>query len=320
MALCEVRITTHKRPDLLRRCLNSLIGQTYSDWKALILDDSLQQEGRAVVEETNDPRIIYQPNPVNLGRTKNLDAAFQSTSMIGGQYAFVLEDDNYLYDSFIADNIRSLEENQVAIVLRNQDMRLETETSSISLAQTTRGRWFSQGWYSPFEVYARLFFCEGISNGGLFWATDRIQSNLQVGEQIADSWHQEIFRTLQIRDVIFFEPTPLAVWTEFERVQRARKQSLRSWFAGAAAYNRATQSILIHLLQKHGDTIVQTALKIAGDREEEQVTLEHQLLNICYTNYSFKHIGRMNQWALLVKNRLRHRLFEHEFAQVLSSF
>ena len=319
MVSCEVRVTTFKRPDLLKRCLHSLIGQTYSTWQALVIDDSPEQEGRSIVDEIGDSRIIYQPNPVNLGCAKNLDYAFQSSAMLGGSYAFVLEDDNYLYPEFISENIRLIEENKVAIVLRNQDKRVEKDEQSIALNQTSRGRWFNRGIYTPLEVHARLFFCEGISNGGLFWSTTRIKSNLQVGERVPDSWHQEIFRTFQICDSIFFEPTPLCVWTEFEFVKQARNRSIRSWFAGETEYNRATQSVLIHLLHKHGDSLIQAALNVAADREEELITLERQLLNIFYTNYNFQYVNRLGQWGLLIKNRLRYQLFANEFIQILAS-
>ncbi len=49
MSTVEVRITTYKRPDLLKRCLNSLLGQTFQDWQAYIFDDSPDQEGKTVL-------------------------------------------------------------------------------------------------------------------------------------------------------------------------------------------------------------------------------------------------------------------------------
>ena len=216
MSLCEVRIPTYKRPDLLKRALTSLVDQTYTNWKCLVLDDSPSQEARTVVDSLNDDRMIYQPHPTNLGRTKNLDYAFLPTNYIGGLYAFVLEDDNYLLRNFISENIKSLETHKVNIVLRNAEIRLQTNQESIPTGKTNAGKWYSQGIYNPFEIYARLFFCEGITNSGLFWRTDKIQSNLQVGPQVKDALHQELFRSLQIKEAIYFEPTPLCVFTLFE--------------------------------------------------------------------------------------------------------
>ncbi|MEO0903114.1 MAG: glycosyltransferase, partial [Bacteroidota bacterium] len=110
---CEVRVTTYKRPDLLKRALTSLQEQTYPFWKAIVLDDSPEREGADVVRKINDLRIIYRANPKNLGRNKNIDFAFQSRNIIGGRYACILEDDNYFFPDFIESNIQSLTREKV---------------------------------------------------------------------------------------------------------------------------------------------------------------------------------------------------------------
>ena len=153
----------NKRPDLLKRALISLQGQTYQSWKAIVLDDSPQYEGKDVINALNDPRILYRPNPQNLGRNKNIDFAFQSSSMIGGKYAFILEDDNYLLPDFIQKNIESLQREKVNIVLRNQEIRLESDDGVVTpTGQETRSKWFKDKVYSCIDLYATLFFCEGI--------------------------------------------------------------------------------------------------------------------------------------------------------------
>jgi glycosyltransferase involved in cell wall biosynthesis len=308
MSICEVRIPTYKRPDLLKRALDSLVAQTYQNWQALVFDDSPQQEGKAVVELYQDNRISYKPHPVNLGRSKNIDYCFLSTAYIGGEYAFVLEDDNYLFPDYIAENIKSLEKNKVSIVLRNQEIRLEKNGVSTPINMTTRGQWFQQGVYNLEQLRARLFFCEGISNGGLFWKTTSITSNLQVGTQVEHSWHQELFRTLKINEPIYFEANPLCVFTEFER--NFKKINL------APKHNRATQSILIYLVRKHGDKIIQEASKIAIEQQAETV-LEQRLLNAFYFKYKFQ-LSKLKIINYLTKYYLRYLIFEDPFKAILS--
>lgn len=305
MTLCEVRMTTYKRPDLLKRSIETLINQTYTDWTAIVFDDSPTQEGKPVVEAFNDARILYKPHPQNLGRTKNLDYAFQSSAMIGGTYAFVLEDDNYLYPEFIEENVRSLNTHKVNLMMRNQELRLEENGASIPLGKTSRGRWFRTGLYSPLEVHARLFFCEGISNGGLFWRTDKLQSNLQVGTQIEDAWHQEIYRTLQIKEPLFFESEPLCVWTGFEEPQKEPDSLKESLFSLPARYNKVTQFLLSNLIRRYGASFIETAAEVAATQKDEAIILERQLLNALYVNYPFQHISRIERKLLLLKNYLR---------------
>jgi glycosyltransferase involved in cell wall biosynthesis len=321
MAFCEVRVTTYKRPELLRRSLNSLIDQTSPDWQALVFDDSPEQEAKVVVDELNDSRIIYKPNSTNLGCSGNLNHAFQSSNIIGGKYACILEDDNYFYPDFISENIRSIEEHKVNIVLRNQDIRLEKEGVSVITKKTSRGEYFCQGIWSPLEVYARLFFCEGISNGGLFWRTDTIKSNFQVDPSISDSWHQEIFRTLQIKEPILFESTPLCAWTQLDSDSNStrKKPWFSSLYSGPPIYNRATQAALIHLHKKYGNSLIHKASAVTRNREEFLIILENQLLNIFHVDYDFIHLSKIKRSTLLVKNYLRYltsgNVFQDFFAR-----
>ena len=315
MSLCEVRIPTYKRTDLLKRALTSLAAQTYNNWKCLVLDDSPNQEARLVVESFNDDRMIYQPHPTNLGRTKNLDYAFLSTNYIGGLYAFVLEDDNYLFPTFIAENIKSLETHKVNIVLRNAEIRLQTDTESISTGETTRGRWFAQGIYRPLELYSRLFFCEGVSNSSLFWRTDKIQSNLQVGLKVKDALHQELFRSIQIKESIYFEPNPLCVFTLFENHDHLVEKYGLEKKLDLIKYRRGVQSILIYLVSKYGLNIVQEAQKIASATGSES-TLENRLLETFYLNYKFKKISKFSSINSLIRHFLRYLIIPDPYKEM----
>ncbi|MBD2445792.1 glycosyltransferase family 2 protein [Nostoc sp. FACHB-152] len=319
MSLCEVRIPTYKRPDLLRRALTSLIEQTYPNWKAIVLDDSPEQEAQQVVRELNDNRILYRPNEQNLGRSKNIDYAFYSTSYLNGMYAFVLEDDNYLLPNYIDANIRFIENNNVGIILRNQEVRLEKHGVSIPTGATTRGGWFEEGIYTPLQIYARLFFCEGISNGGLFWRTDRIKSNLQVGFRVEHSWHQEVFRTLQIKENVYFLQEPLCVFTEFYQEQNSN-DFLKKFaaFKGSPEHNRGTQAILNYLVNTYNDEIVQEAQRVAI-RNNAEHTLERQLISALYFKYLFKKLSYLEVMKYSFKYTLRYFLYRDPFQEILAT-
>lgn len=319
MSLCEIRVPTYKRPDLLQRALSSLRSQIYNNWKCLVLDDSPDQEARLVVESFNDNRIIYQPHPTNLGRAKNLNYAFLSTNYIGGLYAFVLEDDNYLFPTFIAENIQSLETHNVNIVLRNAEIRLQTNEGSIPTGETNRGKWYTQGIYTPFEVYARLFFCEGITNSGLFWRTDKIHSNLQVESQVNDALHQELFRSLQIKEPIYFESTPLCVFTLFETHDILVNKSGIAQKIELIRYRRGVQSILIYLVNKYGGEIVKKAQEIALMTESESV-LENRLFEAFYLNYKFKEMKKIKTIYSLFRHFIRFLILPDPYTEIYKKY
>lgn len=323
MSLCEVRIPTYKRPDLLRRALNSLVKQTHKNWKAIVMDDSPEREGEPVVTEFKDNRIVYQYNEANLGRAKNLNSAFYTKSYVDGLYACVLEDDNYFFPDFIAENIKSVEAHQVNIVLRNQEIRLEKNGASLVTNTTTRGRWFEGGIYNPLQIQARLFFCEGISNGGLFWHTGRIQSNFQVSSQIDNSWHQEVFRTLQIKEPIFFEPKPLCVFTEFFSEESSNHTPYNvlykkyKIFMGGPQHNRGTQAILSYLTNKYGSNIVREAQQLASKTNAEKI-LERHLINSFYLNYKFSSLSKLEFAQYLIKFTFRRLLVRNTYKEILN--
>ncbi len=317
MSPCEVRIPTYKRPELLKRALLSLQSQTHKNWQALIFDDSPLQEAKPIVEALQDKRLLYQPNPANLGCAKNINRAFQSAPYLNSRYAFVLEDDNYLLPDFIAENINALNHYSVNIILRNQELRIEREGISTPTAVTTRGGWFEQGVYTPLEVHARLFFCEGVSNGGLFWDATQIQSHLQVSAKVEDAWHQELFRTLHIAEPIVFGATPLCIFTEFNshRFNPTKNTTARIPRLSVLKHHRATQAILMALIEKHGVEVVQVAQKIAADRNCDNL-LERRLLETFYFKHSFKSIETGVVLKTLLKASVQHLCLGNPFKAV----
>ena len=67
-----IAIPYFRQPHYLKKTLESLRAQTYSDWKAIVLDDSIIQDTVSIViQEFDDPRIQYQRNSKNFGLANN---------------------------------------------------------------------------------------------------------------------------------------------------------------------------------------------------------------------------------------------------------
>jgi len=284
MKIVEARIPTYKRPELLKRALESLIQQTYTNWIALVFDDSPLNEAKEVLESFNDERLRYKPNKKNLGRAGNIDIAFKSGPYCNGRYAFVLEDDNYLFPGFIESNIDLLKKQDVNILMRNQVVRIEKDGKSVDTEYTTRGKWFNQGLYTPIELYSYLFFHTGISNGGLFWDTENIKSDLQVGSLVQHSSQQEMFRSLKVKENIYFDPEPLCVFTFFDN----RKDINGFSKIDSTYWNRGQQSIYIYLISKYGEKLIDLSKNLAKENDL-QIRFEEILLDALYTEYNYQY-------------------------------
>ncbi len=87
----SVIMTTYKRPEMLKRAIQSVINQTFKDWELIIVDD----DPKGAAPDIKDPRILYTYHKKNFGndtRGKNEGIIMASTDLIS-----YLDDDNEYY-------------------------------------------------------------------------------------------------------------------------------------------------------------------------------------------------------------------------------
>lgn len=251
-AICEVRVPTHRRPEWLRRALQSLIAQTHGEWVALVLDDSPDREGEAVVQALGDGRIRYAANPDPLGAAGNIDRAFAEGPMAGGAFACVLEDDNWLLPTCLEANLRALADSGCSLLMRNQSVWQD----GAIVGETTLGALYTEGRQEPRSLHARLFFGLGVANGALFWRTDA-KSRLRVGPLVRDTVLQEHCRTLQIEEPVQFAADPLAVWSAPQGEGLAIEPGPRR------ALSRGRQSLHRHVWRRYGRGLLPDLMEVA---------------------------------------------------------
>jgi glycosyltransferase involved in cell wall biosynthesis len=211
--LCEVRVPTFRRPKLLRRALLSVLEQTYGHWRCVVLDDCPDGSARSTVEAIQDHRIDYLQNPRRLGAVGNIDKSFFRGPMLGGNYAFVLEDDNYLLPDHIERSIGILSENNAKVAFCNQYCEMVDvpgEPGRIGNEKTLNWM-YEEGIYSPDELLPALLFSHGFSNGAAFWRTDCL-SDLQIGGSTRREGIQENLRLLRLREPVYVSLQPSSVW------------------------------------------------------------------------------------------------------------
>jgi len=156
--LVEVRIPTYKRPKWLAHALQSLLNQDFSNWTAIVFDDSIEREGEEIVRKFNDSRLIYRPNPKNLGASPNLNQCFRNAPYAGGTYAFILEDDNWLLPDFISANLEAMKDAGVNIVHRNQEIWSREDDGMRKMEGTTLGHKYPGQRMTPVQMHAHTFF------------------------------------------------------------------------------------------------------------------------------------------------------------------
>ena len=208
-ARVECRVPTYRRPELLARALRSLQRQTYPVWSAVVLDDSPENEGQAVVDALADSRIVYRSNRQRLGATGNLDQAFAPASFQGGAYAFVLEDDNAIEPEFIAKGVGRLERGDVGIVSFNQRcVHLGAEIRFGDLLRTSERE---ELWRRD-RLLLNAFLGVSLPNGGYFWKLGA-GIDLTVGDSVTEPQLQECIRQTRVEPPIALLPDALSLWS-----------------------------------------------------------------------------------------------------------
>jgi glycosyltransferase involved in cell wall biosynthesis len=120
----------YNRPDALGRTLESLLSQTYGDFRILIVDDRPSPEVRSVVEtySTVDLRITYEPNPVRLGMVGNWRKAFDRGRELhpASEYFAWVSDHDLWHPRWLEVLVDALDANPRVVLAYPQIMRVYT--------------------------------------------------------------------------------------------------------------------------------------------------------------------------------------------------
>jgi glycosyltransferase involved in cell wall biosynthesis len=207
----ECRVPAYDRPQLLERALRSLQAQTFGYWVAIVFDDSRSQSGRAVVDALGDSRISYRHNPERLGSTGNLNQAFSPQPLAGGEFAFILEDDNAVTPEFVATALRRIAESRLNVISLNQKCVLADGRGGFAL---TQGAWRDERvdiTWSDERLILSTFLKPGLPNGGYFWRCNTI--DLRVDERIREPMLQESARQLRVGGDILLAREACSLWS-----------------------------------------------------------------------------------------------------------
>ena len=313
-ALVEVRIPTFKRSGSLRRALTCLLRQTWREWRAIIFDDSPENEAKKIVSTFGDARIQLQSNPIRLGAAGNLDQCFQVRPLVGGEFAFVLEDDNGLRPEFIAANVQALRASGLSLLMREQEIFDELgEGIWSATGLRTKGRIYPRAErYTPLYVQGSIFLNDAVANGGLFWDTAKCRSQLVVGNSVADSGLQEFCRTVQIVEPLIFCQEPLGIWTRM-----GNTRSVRS-FLQNRVFGRSLQALQQKLLSVHGDRLLRSLFDTARSLRVEELLLAN-LASLGSLRHAWRIPERVKSLTLLGKGCARRCLVRNVLKKYLRS-
>ncbi len=128
--------TTYKRPELILRCLDSSLKQTFRNWEHLIVVDDKESDYSALLSfSKSDPRFTILNNETNIGKNASINLAFKhlQNKQFSG-YIIFLDDDDWLSPSCLLDFATNIARNPYKWLVSNR-----TNTDSIPFTQNKTG-------------------------------------------------------------------------------------------------------------------------------------------------------------------------------------
>lgn len=89
---------TCRRPSLLKRAINSVKNQTYSDYEHIIIDDANDPETKTTINELHDGKIIFHQHLIPRGAAGAYNSGIKLSS---GKFILFLDDDDEYLPTFL---------------------------------------------------------------------------------------------------------------------------------------------------------------------------------------------------------------------------
>jgi glycosyltransferase involved in cell wall biosynthesis len=107
----------------IQEAIDSILSQTYQDWKLLISDNASTDDTRSICEDyvRRDHRITYRRNEINLGAAKNYNLVFQLTS---SEYFKWAAHDDTLAPEFLSKCVAVLDRDPSIILCHSKTGRI----------------------------------------------------------------------------------------------------------------------------------------------------------------------------------------------------
>lgn len=124
--LVTVLMATYNDARYLHRCIRSVLGQTYSRFQFVIVDDASTDSTGRIARSFNDSRIRYFRMRRNVGKGRAMNYGLRQAS---GKYVLELDGDDWLPIYALAVLVKAMERSR----------------PSVGLIYTDKRRWFLSG-------------------------------------------------------------------------------------------------------------------------------------------------------------------------------
>jgi glycosyltransferase involved in cell wall biosynthesis len=135
----SVIIAAYKASPYLSRALQSVAAQSFTQFEALVCDDSNDSAVQAIVDSVQDPRFVYRPNRVRLGVARNY---WNGIAASRGTYIAILNHDDRLDPDHLQALVAPLEADATLCVAFSDHDIIDADDHVLSEAtEASTDRW-----------------------------------------------------------------------------------------------------------------------------------------------------------------------------------
>lgn len=128
--LLTICIPTYNRPEYLQSCLESILAQTFQDYRIVILDNGSEKDYSGVLRCIIDSRITYRRHNSNLGNKENIKIALRE--YLDTKYIMVFHDDDLMAPGFLEYAISALEQNENVVFVSSMMRQFEGHSPELT--------------------------------------------------------------------------------------------------------------------------------------------------------------------------------------------
>ena len=155
-----VLVPTYNRSTRLRRALDSVLAQTFTDFRVLISDNDSPDDTQAVCEEyaRRDPRITYHRQPENITPVPNFNWLLERSDT---EFTLMVADDDWLAHDYIERCLEVMDADPTLAIVTGvnnyevsdsrhrlaRNLYLEERSPSRRTLRYLKGRWSSTAFY-----------------------------------------------------------------------------------------------------------------------------------------------------------------------------
>lgn len=106
--LISIIVPVYNKGKHLKKCIDSVIQQSYSNWELLLINDGSVDNSKRVINEFKDRRIIYMEHPNHgVSYTRN-----QGIKRAKGEYVIFLDADDFWTNSYLEKHVVQITKNE----------------------------------------------------------------------------------------------------------------------------------------------------------------------------------------------------------------